>query len=270
MKYGICTHLFQRQAGTLFDFAETIKMLGYDYYELSVTELLSLDPAVRRNGFALMNSLSLETYALCSLLPETIRLLEAPTPERDVKAYLERMFEIVAPLNASICVFGSPWAKRRPATMSEAEGYARLSDFCRMLGDAAAPYGMTAVIEPNCSLETNFIRRYDEAVRLAKLAAHPNVKCLVDYYHLRIEDETSDDLSAGGPDLLRHVHVARFSKRSFPSDLSEDENYTPFFDVIDSLGYTGGVSVEARLTDLSRFSSESAAALSFLKRTRKR
>lgn len=266
MLFGACPNMMPRQnGGAGFEYAERAKKAGYDYYELPLAALTQMDKAARREGLRLMNALGLPCCTVSSILPKGLRLLEDPTPFSEVCEYLKRALDTAAPFEPRFIVFGSAWAKIRPERMPEEEAYARLADFCRALGDESATYGVTAVIEPNCKLETNFIRTFRDAVKLAELTAHPAVYALSDYYHMEIEREGTEDLKQHGAKWLKHAHFARTENRSFPVSLGEDPDYAPYFEALASIGYAGGLTLEACPSSPEAFFEEASVSLAFFK-----
>lgn len=49
------------------------------------------------------------------------------------------------------------------------------------LGDVAAKYGITVVVEPLQTKETNLINTVAEGIEIVKKVDRPNVKCLADF-----------------------------------------------------------------------------------------
>lgn len=266
MLFGACPNMMPRKDnGAGFEYAERAKLAGYDYFELPLASLTAMDKAAQRDGLRLLNALELPCYTVSSMLPKGLRLLTDPTPFDGVKEYLKRALGTAAPFEPKVIVFGSAWAKIRPEDMPEEEAYERLAEFCRALGDEAGQYGVTAVVEPNCYLETNCVRTFRDAVRLAKCAAHPNVFALTDYYHMEIEKEGTADLVADGKQWLKHAHFARIEKRSFPVSLGEDTHYGDFFAALAAVGYAGGLTLEGCPSSPEAFLPEAVVSLSFFK-----
>ena len=78
---------------------------------------------------------------------------------------------------------------------------------------------------------------------------HPNLECLVDSYHLWMEDEPLENLRLAMPSI-RHVHVADKVGRTAPGE-SGQSDYRPFFRVVNDGGYDGLISVEATAFDVA-------------------
>ena len=73
---------------------------------------------------------------------------------------------------------------------------------------------------------------------------HPNVRVLVDFYHLTEEAEPVQHLLEDGREFLRHVHFANPTGRVFPVR-GDEADYGSFIDALKTLGYDLHVSCEA-------------------------
>jgi sugar phosphate isomerase/epimerase len=111
------------------------------------------------------------------------------------------------------------------------------------------PFGITIVLEPLNSKESNFITTTGEALDLVRELSLDNVKLLVDYYHMRMENEKASVIEKAGKDL-RHTHIASKDRRLFPKP-EDAEDYGEFFTLLKTIGYNGRVSVEGYSTDLA-------------------
>ncbi|MCI9270010.1 MAG: sugar phosphate isomerase/epimerase [Dorea sp.] len=144
------------------------------------------------------------------------------------------------------------------------QAFAQLIQLCKELGDAAGERGITLALEPNNRTETNMLNTFSDVVTLAK-AAPPNIRCLQDYYHLKIENDTVDSLLEYGNEFLVHSHFARLEGRGFPKDWTEDEYYPIYFKALKTIGYKGGVSMEGSPVNRDSFAEKAKATCSFLR-----
>ena len=83
------------------------------------------------------------------------------------------------------------------------------------LGDHARSLGkIYFVIEPLNRYENQFLRRCDQALELLKKANHPQVKMMLDCFHMNIEEDNNGDaIRWAGNDLI-HCHLADFNRKS--------------------------------------------------------
>ena len=127
-------------------------------------------------------------------------------------------------------------------------GYQQVASLLRQVGPVAREHGVTIVIEPLRKAECNLINTFAEGVQLAKDVNDPNVRVLVDFYHLAEEHEPVQHLLDNGRDYLRHVHFANPTGRVFP-DKADEADYAPFITALKEIGYDLHVSCEAYAPD---------------------
>ena len=105
-----------------------------------------------------------------------------------------------------------------------------------------AETGVGLLVEPLNRYETGLLNRAEEAVALIEELGQPNIKLLLDTFHMNIEERSiPETIRRVGP-LLGHIHVAD-SNRHAPG-----EGHINFLEIIATLrevGYDGFLSVEA-------------------------
>jgi sugar phosphate isomerase/epimerase len=97
-----------------------------------------------------------------------------------------------------------------------------------------------------------------ESARYVDDVAHPNVRLLVDSYHLMLDNDSLDDVVANGH-LLHHVHVATLDNRLPPG--LESCDFSDFFRALTLSGYDGPISIEARWDDIDAQASKAYESL---------
>ena len=266
MLYGCCTNMLPRSPGSVGEeYLLMLAVLGYDYVELPLGDLVTMLPHERRQSLKKLLADTLPVRACNNFFPNGIRLTgPEPTPFSAIEDYGKRALDTAAELGAEICVFGSPWAKACPEGWPLEAAFEQLTEVCRMLGEAAEKAGVTIALEPNNRSETNSINTYTEVCSLIRAAGHPRIRGLVDYYHLRYENEPLADLTEGGAHLV-HTHFARFDGRRFPKDPAEDALYAPYFAALSEIGYEGGISMEGLIGAPADLERDASAALAFFK-----
>ena len=120
---------------------------------------------------------------------------------------------------------------------------------------------MTIAIEPLRKQESNIINTAAEALRLVNEVNHPHVKMIVDYYHLRMEQEDPEIVRQAREHIV-HMHFANPAGRRWPKLQEEDAEYEKFFRILKEIRYDGGLSIEGNGT----FEDDAAASLSFFRR----
>jgi len=129
-----------------------------------------------------------------------------------------------------------------------------------MAGDVARHHDLVVAIEPLRRQESNILNTGGEALEMVRAAKHANVRMIIDYYHLREENEDPKVLETGQREIV-HLHFANPHGRVWPHDLNEDDHYIDFFRYLKKIGYSGGISVEGKGT----FENDGAASRAFFR-----
>lgn len=234
MKIGICA--------SPDHFAETAA-LGYDYFEVNAAGLESMTEDEYR-AFRRLQTPEYFCESSNVLFPGTIRLTgPEPASSASVAEYLKRTFSRLAGLGVKVSVFGSGGARNCPEGFPAEEALKQFAEVCAAAGEIAADSGILVAVEELNRSETNLLNSYADALEFARKLAHPNVRVMADFYHIRREREPFSDLNRSG-DFLCHCHAAG-EKRGAPSE--QDLFLAEAAEQLRALGYSGRISVEAHL-----------------------
>ena len=150
-------------------------------------------------------------------------------------------------LGGKFVVFGSGGSRKISEGFSREEGMEQIEWAAREAGRVAETKGITIVMEELRKEECNTLNSITETYAFVKKVNHPAVKLLADYYHMVQAGEGMDEFVKFA-DEIRHMHFAEPVNRTAPK-VTDEFDYKEFFALLDKLGYTGGVSVEARVND---------------------
>ena len=240
--------------------APVIKQLGYDYIELPLAQLEELDEEEFNSVEQNLRDSGIQCEVCNILFPPQIKLFSPDTDSTQIRVYLNHAFARAKRLGVQYAVFGSGPSRTVPEGMSQAEAWDRLVRITGDIGGMAGAYGVTVLIEPLRRQECNIVNSVKEGLKLAKCVKHPNVKLLVDFFHLRNEGEDPEIICQAG-DYIKHVHIANTSGRVFPKQLEEDA-YAPFIQALEKINYDARISVESYTAD---FTNDASHSLQFLK-----
>ena len=126
--------------------------------------------------------------------------------------------------------------------------FRRLIEVTRLIGETAAQYGVTIVIEPLNRGETNMINSVGEGACLRAAVNLPNVQLLADYYHVAAEGHDPADLARVGG--IAHCHIATEIGREAP--MQAEDGFLKLFSAMKQTNYQGLVSVEGKCNDLRK------------------
>jgi len=234
---------------------------GFDYVEPSAADMA----AMSEDDFRQYADKVLASPIRCDCFNGLIRRPDlkvvgesVPTPA--LQEYLERCLARCRRLGASIVVWGSAGSRNVPEGFSRDRASGQIADFLRMAGDIGRKHDVTIAIEPLRHQESNILNTGAEALEMVRKVKHPNVRMIIDYYHLREENEDSRILETGQKEIV-HLHFANPHGRVWPHDLNEDDHYAAFFGYLKKTGFSGGISVEGK----GSLENDGAASLSFFR-----
>jgi D-psicose/D-tagatose/L-ribulose 3-epimerase len=239
VKVGYCSGLKSLEAA---------KAAGFDYVELSATEIASLSDEEFASAASRVKALGIPTPTANLFLPATLKVTGADVHPDQQMQHVRRVLSRLATLGTEIVVFGSGGARRVPDGFSREEAFTQLVDFSRRAAREARANGITIAIEPLRRQETNIINTAAEGLDLVNTVSDPNFELMIDFYHLASEHE-DPAIVFKAKDHLRHLHTANPKGRVFPQ-VWDEFDYAPFFADLRAIGYDKRISVEASTPDL--------------------
>jgi D-psicose/D-tagatose/L-ribulose 3-epimerase len=238
---------------------EAAQAAGFDYVEINASKVAALTDDEFQQLAAAVGRLRIPVAAANVFLPGSIKLTGPDVDPARQMAYVTSTLGRLKRLGVKIQVLGSGGARRVPDGFSREEAFNQLVDFCRRIAPVARDNGITIVVEPLRKQETNIINTAREGLALVKAVDRPEIKLLVDYYHMAEEGENADIIAEAGP-LLAHTHIANPAGRVYPLRLDESP-YGGFFANLCKIGYSGRMSVEASTKDFSADAPQSIALI---------
>lgn len=220
--------------------AELLASVGYDYVELPLAGFDLSGPEGVEAAKRCVTSTAIPTAVLQSFMPASIRVTGPDVDEARVKTYLGRAAEVCHAAGARAAVFGAAWSRNVPEGWSREVAQRQLIDAFTWTADAFKGSGTIVGIEPQNIKEANIIRFIDEAVGYAKAVNRPEIKVVVDFYHIDEEQTPLTDISRFG-EWICHVQTAD-TGRNHPG--SGHYDYITFAEQLRLAGYDETISVE--------------------------
>ena len=252
VQVGFCTPLRN---------VEAAKAAGFEYAELSTSEIAGLSDGDFDQAAARLRQLALPTPVTNLFLPATLKVTGPDIDREQQLAYVRKAFARLQRLGVQIVVFGSGGARRVPDGFAKDQGFQQLVEFGKRVAPEARARGITIAIEPLRKEETNIINSAGEGLALVNAIGDPNFQLMVDFYHLASEKE-DPAIIVRARDHIRHLHMANPQGRVFPRTW-EEYDYAPFFAALKTIGYDKRISVEASTQDLP---SDAPTAIALLRR----
>ncbi len=238
---------------------DNVAKYGFDYLEPSVAEIAEMD----EKAFQAFKERVLASPIRCENFNSFIRKLRVvgdDVQEQALRSYLENSLERCRLLGGRVVVWGSAGSRNVAPGYSRERAWQQIQSFLRLAGDIARPKGMVIAIEPLRKQESNILNTGAETFRMVHEVRHPNVKMIIDYYHLREENEDPEIVWKARKQIV-HFHFANPHGRVWPKSPGEDPEYGRFFALVKKTHFRGGISIEARGT----FEEDAAASLAFFR-----
>jgi D-psicose/D-tagatose/L-ribulose 3-epimerase len=252
LKLGVCTN----------DAAGAVRY-GFDYIEPSAADIAGMSEDKFREYADQVLSSPIRCEAFNSFIrrPELV-VLGNEVPKAALNDYMEACLARCRKLGASIVVWGSAGSRKVPDGFSRVRARQQIAEFLGMAGDIARRYGIVIAIEPLRHQESNILNSGTESLEMVRMVKHPNVRMIIDYYHLREENEDPRIVETAKNEIV-HLHFANPAGRIWPRDPSEDRDYALFFRYLKNAGYTGRISIEGK----GSFESDGVRSLQFFRQT---
>jgi len=129
------------------------------------------------------------------------------------------------------------------------------------MGDIVQKYGIYIATEHLNKAESNIINTFEENVKFAKDVNHDSIKCLIDYYHFSVGNESLNSIKTG-VGYIKHAHFASTLERRIAIYESGSE-YGKFFNNLSLCGFPDRISIEAYSNDIK---SDAEKGYNFLNR----
>jgi sugar phosphate isomerase/epimerase len=250
VKVGVCTR----------DVAGAAKY-GFDYIEPAAAEIAAMTEAQFREYADIVFASPLRCHAFNSFIRRPdLKVVGPEVSNSALKEYLEVCLPRCRSLGASIVVWGSAGSRNVPESFSRERAKDQIAEFLNIAGDAARRSNITIAIEPLRRQESNILNTGVEALEMVHRVKHSNVKMIIDYFHLREENEDPQIIEEATREVV-HLHFANPQGRTWPHLLSEDDHYGAFFAALKKTGYSGGISIEGQ----GSFEKDGAAGREFFR-----
>ena len=235
---------------------------GFDYIEPSAGEIaaMSEDQYRQYSETVLASAVRCNAFNAFIRRPD-LKVVGDSVPISQLNDYVEMCLGRCRSLGASVVVWGSSGSRNVPDGFPRERAQQQIADFLYRAGDVAKRHDIVMAIEPLRHQESNILNTGAEALAMVRRVNHPNVKMIIDYYHLREENEDPRILETAKGEIV-HLHFANPHGRVWPHELSEDDHYAEFFRQLKKVNYSGGISVEGK----GSFDNDGAASRSFFQK----
>lgn len=187
------------------------------------------------------------------LLPGDLKVVGDAVETDRLQTYFSEAMRRAKALGIERVVFGSGGAREVPEGFPRERAEQQLRDAAVMVAEAAGD--VVICLEHLRRAETNILNSLAEAGAMAAALNRPNIKLVVDGYHLAEEHEDVGVVKQVA-DYIAHVHVCGPARR--PPSAEDHGALTALFSQLADIGFRGRCSIECHFEDLE---TEAPAAL---------
>jgi D-psicose/D-tagatose/L-ribulose 3-epimerase len=207
------------------------KTLGFDGIEVPVEDPQKLDERKLRDN---LNSYDILCSSTWSVFTRDRDLISSNAQNRErCKNHVKDNVKIASALDADITLLLPSAVWKLESSLTRQQEWKLAVEGLRELGEFSDEYGVYIVVEPLNRFETYFINSIQDAIDLVKDVNHPNVKMMIDTFHMNIEDRKFGEEIEKAGELIFHCHMNE-NDRGPPG-----AGHIPFEEIINALKAIG-------------------------------
>ena len=233
--------------------------IGYDYIELDLNDVLTMDEDAYRAMAAEMRENNLYAEVVSGMLPEGVPIVGPEVSAKRLHAALDRSFDMAQALGAELIVFDCASARKHPLRFDPAMAWRQLGNFIRILQSYAAQFDLKVALMPLRRSAADLMNCVSEAAMISAMLQLDRVGVAASSYNMALEAESLPRLQRTGS-LLWHMRTSNVLG-NLPPKSGDGEDYRKLFEALREMGYAGRVSCEAPCGDFERDASEALKCL---------
>jgi len=244
MKFGIYYSYWEQEwSADCLKYVEKVAKLGFDVLEIAAHHLNGYEPAhiaeigraARANGIVLTAGLG----------PSPQKNLSSPDPaiRKAGRAFFEETLTNLEKLDIHVIggALHSYWPVDYSQPVDKAGDRARGLEGIASLADFAADRGVNLCIEVLNRFENHVLNTAAEGAAFVREVGKPNVKVMLDTFHMNIEEDSFSEAIRTAGSLLGHFHTGENNRRV------PGEGRLPWGEIgaaLRAIGYEGAVVME--------------------------
>lgn len=225
---------------------ETAAEIGYDYVELSASEIVRLSPEEYAAFRKKLERSPISCLAAADYCGDTPAIVGSRFDARAAALYARTVCARVYPLGIRRLGIGAPLARVMPVKYAYDRALEQAVEFFQRTSDEALPYeGLNVLVEALSTNSCNFCNSQQQSWDLVQRIGKPNVLMEVDFFHMGMMAEPLSRVSDFHP-LIGHVHISGRTEQDQRRFFAESERSFCREAVLalKRCGYTGTMSLE--------------------------
>lgn len=215
MKHGIYYAYWEREWGADYIYyTEKAARLGFDILEIGAKplpkytkeEIKKLKTCAKNNGIELTAGYGPAASQNIGSEDESIR--------KNGQAWFEKLFGVMEALDIHLLggAIYSYWPVDYSKEIHKADDWKRSVEGMKLLGEKAKEHGIVLGMEVLNRFENHILNTAEEGVAFVNEVGLPNVKVMLDTFHMNIEEESIGKAIRTAGDLLGHFHTGECNR----------------------------------------------------------
>jgi D-psicose/D-tagatose/L-ribulose 3-epimerase len=216
MKFGTYFAYWEQEWNADYKFyADKAARLGFDVLEVAAGALAEMDDAELAAIKNRARDAKISLTGCIGLPPRYDVSSEDEGVRRAGIEYLKKMLTALEKIDANILggIIYAYWPCDYSKPVDKPGARARSIDSMLKVADFAADRGVLLVLETVNRFEHFLINTSEEAVQMVKDINHPNVKVMLDCFHMNIEEDFIGDAIRAAGKHLGHFHIGECNRK---------------------------------------------------------
>jgi len=210
-KIGIYYAYWERNwSANLLEYPPRIAKLGFDVLEIKLDQVISMPSSKQKELKNLAEFYGIELTFCEALTPKhDISSPDSCTRRRGIE-YLKQGIDVVYRLGGTLLggiLYGS-WNPPSVDVLAKRDYLLRSVESMREIVKVAEDLGVVCAVEAVNRFEQFILNTSVEAVEYVKLVESPNLKVMLDSFHMNIEEDNIRNAILQAGHLLGHMHIS--------------------------------------------------------------
>jgi D-psicose/D-tagatose/L-ribulose 3-epimerase len=226
-------------------YASKVSKLEFDVFEVNADAVMNISSTARQNLKELVKKENLEmTFCMGLANKYDISVADESIRRRGID-YLKRIIEMVSIMDGKKLsgILYAAWNPVLPERDFDKGAFTERSvESMKKVIKTAEDFGVYCNVEVVNRFEQFILNTCKEAVDYVKMVDSPNIKILLDTYHMNIEEDSIEDAIIKAGDTLGHLHIGENNRK-----LPGQGGHIPWDEVvhgIKKINYEGNIVME--------------------------
>jgi D-psicose/D-tagatose/L-ribulose 3-epimerase len=228
-----------------YHYVKKVSELGFDICELNSDAVLAMSKNERQKVKEVSKKENIELTFCMGLANE----YDISVPDKSIREngieYLKRNIEMIYEMGSNQLsgILYAAWNPILPEKTFDKVVYRdRSIESMKEVIETAQNYGVYCNIEVVNRYEQFILNTCNEAIEYVNMVDSPNIRILLDTYHMNIEEDSIETAIINAGDKLGHLHIGENNRK--PPGRGGHLNWQELFSALAKIGYTGNIVME--------------------------